>query len=284
MAVRPDDDQQGTAAGLVTATLGFDMAEEIGAVDWLHRELKDGRELHLMEAEGFIRSLSVAMHGDQTFMMPLLRLKHFDQYTTTHAMNVSVLAMGLAEFIGLSPKEVRAFGIAGLLHDVGKVCIPEDILNKPGKLTESEREVMNGHTTHGARLILETEDHLELAATVAYEHHIKLNGGGYPSFTYPRACHRASELVHVCDVFDALRTDRPYRSAWPTEQVLAYIEERAGAEFEPELARAFIQMMRTWEQQIQYVEEPVAAPASPESPEAAEPSDLEAGDDGVSLG
>src|SRR5207249_10651549 len=118
-----------------TASMGYTLSEEMEAVDWLHGELKDSKELHLLEAESVVRSLSVAMHGDQAFVIPLLKLKRYDQYTTTHAMNVSVLAMALAEQIGLSPTEVRAFGISGLLHDLGKVVIPEEILNKPGKLT-----------------------------------------------------------------------------------------------------------------------------------------------------
>ncbi|NIM62583.1 MAG: hypothetical protein GTO30_13350, partial [Acidobacteria bacterium] len=76
-----------------------------------------------------------------------------------------------------------------------------------------------------------------------------LNGGGYPTFTYDRDCHRASKLVHVCDVYDALRTDRPYRDAWPAPKVLAYIEERSGVEFDGALAHAFTQMMQEWEPQ-----------------------------------
>jgi putative nucleotidyltransferase with HDIG domain len=176
-------------------------------------------------------------------MVPLLQLRDFDEYTTTHSLNVSVLAMALAEHLGLSPGDVRAFGVAGLLHDVGKVRIPKEILNKPGKLTDAERDVMNRHPAEGARIILERQDDLDLAAVVAYEHHIMIDGGGYPSFHYPRACHHASHLVHVCDVYDALRTRRPYRDAWPAEKVLTYIGERAGSEFEPDVARAFLRMM-----------------------------------------
>jgi putative nucleotidyltransferase with HDIG domain len=240
---------------LQTATLGFTLGDEIDAIGWLHDELQERGDLHLLEAEAIVRSLSVAMHGDQAFLIPLLKLKKFDQYTTTHAMNVSVLSMALAEFIGLAPEEVKMFGISGLLHDLGKVTIPTDILNKPGKLTDQERLVMNNHTIEGARIILETEEELDLAAVVAYEHHIKLNGGGYPSLRYPRACHQASNIVHVCDVFDALRTDRPYREAWPTERALGIIEEGAGPEFDPHLANAFIRMMKQWESRVAYVED-----------------------------
>ncbi len=261
------EDGEEQAAGCGVA---FTLKEEVEAVDWLHGELKEDGGLHLLEAEAIVRSLSVAMHGDQKFLIPLLRLKRFDQYTTTHAMNVSVLAMALAEFVGLGPKEVRAFGISGLMHDLGKVTIPEDILNKPGKLTDQERTVMNNHTIAGAQIIIETEEHLDLAAVVAYEHHIRIDGGGYPSMRFPRACHQASNLVHVCDVFDALRTDRPYRDAWETGRVLGLLDEGSGTEFDADLAQSFIRMMRQWEFQIAVVEHedealPVGAPVEESS-------------------
>ena len=254
---------------VVTATLGYSLAEEVEAVGWIHNELKDHKDLHLLEAESIVRSLSVAMHGDQAFVMPLLKMKQYDQYTTTHAMNVSILAMSLAERIELSPNEIRAFGMSGLLHDLGKVIIPYDILNKPGKLTDEERAVMNQHPVEGARLILETEDQLDLAATVAYEHHIRIDGGGYPTMSHARRCHQASDLVHICDVFDALRTNRPYRDAWPTAKVLSYLEEGSGTEFDPYLAGAFVQMMRSWDGQVQYIEDA----ETPVGSAAAEPAD-----------
>lgn len=235
---------------LAETALAFTLREEADAVRWLHEELQDRGDLHLVEAEAVVRSLSVAMHGHRSFLMPLLRLKRFDQYTTTHALNVSVLAMALAEFIGLGPREVRMFGIAGLLHDLGKVKVPEEILTKPGRLTDAERAVMNRHPAEGAKLILASERHLDLAAVVAYEHHIKINGGGYPRFTHPRKCHQASDLVHVCDVFDALRTNRPYREAWSTPKALSLIRRGAGEEFDPDLAHAFTQMIRRWEIRI----------------------------------
>jgi HD-GYP domain-containing protein (c-di-GMP phosphodiesterase class II) len=82
-----------------------------------------------------------------------------------------------------------------------------------------------------------------------------LNGGGYPALRYPRDCHQGSKLVHVCDVYDALRTKRPYRDAWPTDKVLAYIEERSGTEFDGRVAHAFTQMMREWEPRVATVTE-----------------------------
>lgn len=198
------------------------------------------------------------------------RFREHRRQCPEQGMNVAVLAITIAEHIGLTSTEVRAFGISGLLHDLGKVSVPEDILNKPGKLTDAEREVMNRHPAEGARMILETEDQLDLAATVAYEHHIKLNGGGYPTLAYPRRCHQASDLVHVCDVFDALRTDRPYRAAWATAKVLSYLEEGGGTEFDPDLVRAFVQMMRSWEGKVLDIEKETTPIAAPE-PAAVEP-------------
>ncbi|HEX4633475.1 MAG TPA: HD domain-containing phosphohydrolase [Gemmatimonadales bacterium] len=245
------------------ATIRFSLGEEAEAMRWLHEEVKTTGGLPLAEAEAVVRSLSVAMHGDQQIVLPLLHLKEFDQYTTTHSMNVSVLAMALAEFMGLGASDVRGFGVAGLLHDLGKTRIPIDILTKPGKLTPDEREAMNAHPAQGARIILEAEEKLDLAAVVAYEHHIMLNGGGYPRPHYGRACHRASNLVHVCDVYDALRTNRPYRDAWEAEKILPYLEGRAGMEFDPEIVAAFIAMMRKWEPRVAVLNDeqaPVVAP------------------------
>jgi len=187
---------------------------------------------------------------------------------------VCVLAMALSEWVGLGARDVRSFGVAGLLHDIGKIRIPTEILNKAGRLSPDEREVMNRHPVEGARIIVDAEENLDLAAVVAYEHHIMLNGGGYPKFDYPRDCHHASKMVHVCDVYDALRTNRPYRAAWPAERVLQYIEERAGTEFDPDTARSFIKMMREWEPRlatVDTVDAPVAPPAAGAPPAAANP-------------
>jgi len=161
-----------------------------------------------------------------------------------------VLAMALAEALGLSGPDVRSFGIAGLLHDIGKVRIPLEVLIKPGKFTDAERALMNRHPAEGARIILESEEQLDLPAVVAYEHHIMLNGGGYPTLTFRRDCHQASKLVHVCDVYDALGTTRPYREAWSQERALGYLEGRGGLEFDPELVATLVRMMRVWEPHI----------------------------------
>lgn len=238
----------------VLAWQSYPLHEEADTLRWLHEQVHDEQQLHLAEAEAVVRSLAVAIRGED-MLIPLLRLRNFDEYTTTHAINVAVLSMALTEFLGLGAQDVRTFGVAGLLHDIGKVSIPREILVKPGKLTDEERAIMNGHTVEGARIIMRHHAHLDLAAVVAYEHHIMIDGGGYPSMRFRRDCHYASRIVHVCDVYDALRTKRPYRDAWEAERVLGYIGERAGTEFDASIAAAFVQMMRRWEGRVARVTE-----------------------------
>ena len=137
---------------------------------------------------------------------------------------------------------------------------------------------MRKHPVDGAKLIYESDRDLDLAAAVAYEHHIMINGQGYPSRRFERGVHSASKLVHVCDVYDALRTNRPYREAWESERVLKHIEEGAGPDFDLEAATAFCAMMRQWERRVAVVDEtaPVVAPVSdPPSGASAAPAPAE---------
>ena len=239
-------------ARLPSPVLSYELTDEVETIEWMHEQVKTRNALPLLEAESVVRSLAVAMHGDQEMLLPLLSLREFDEYTTTHSLNVSVLTMALAEAMGMGARDVRAFGVAGLLHDLGKTRIPLEVLNKPGKLTDYERSVMQGHTVEGARIILEGDRDLDLAAAVAYEHHIMIDGGGYPRRRIARKCHCASTLVHVCDVYDALRTHRPYRVAWETAAVLDYIEQGAGTDFDPDIARTFVDLMRRMEGRIEH--------------------------------
>lgn len=220
------------------------LQDEAATVDWIHDEVSTSERLPMGEVEAVVRSLSVAMQMEHRMLLPLLDLKRFDQYTTTHACNVSVLAMGLAERLGLGREEVRSFGVAGLLHDLGKIRIPREILTKPGKLSDEERAVIQAHPVEGARIVLSRERGLGVAAVVAYEHHVCIDGGGYPSFRFSRNCHYASRIVHVCDIYDALCTNRPYRDAWEAEKALTYLESRAGTEVDSDITRVFCEMVR----------------------------------------
>jgi putative nucleotidyltransferase with HDIG domain len=243
-------------ATLATATIAYSLRDDVEAIQWMHTHVQQTGELPLLEAETVVRSLAIAMHSQSEIIVPLLQLKEFDQYTTTHSTNVAVLVMALGEALGFAGRELRALGVSGLLHDLGKVKIPREILIKPGGFTDEEFAIMKSHPREGAKLILDRDVRLELPAVVAYEHHIMLNGGGYPAFRFKRDTHYASRLVHICDVYDALCTNRPYRAAWSSEKALAHIEAGTGGDFDPTFSVPFVAMMRARTVQRMTVEDP----------------------------
>jgi putative nucleotidyltransferase with HDIG domain len=222
----------------------FALAKQGAAWRRLHGSVVVGGEPPVAELDTLVRALLVEMHDDGRLILPLLRPSRLDRYAMAHALNVAMLTMALAEFVGLSGVDIRAYGVAGLLHDVGMDKVPAEIIDRPGPLTDEERAVVRRHAAEGARLLLESGRSLDLAAVVAYEHHIAPDGNGYPALRYPRRCHYASELVRVCDVYDALRSRRPYRDAWPHDRALAYVQEMAGTEFDADAARALVRLMQ----------------------------------------
>ena len=245
--------------------MNFPLDEEAETIGMIYGEVEAGRPLPAGEIEAVVASLSVAMHGDSEILMPLLQLKEFDQYTTAHALNVSVLVMGLSEFLGLGSRDTRAIGVAGLLRDVGMTKVPKDIVSKAGPPTDDEWDVIRQHPVEGARIILMSEPQLDVAAVVAYEHHMLPGGQGYPTPHFERECHYASKLVQVCDCYDALRTRRFHRGAWTPESALRYVEDKAGTVFDAEIAKAFVTMMRRWERRIIPLEEGQPLQARPAS-------------------
>ena len=234
--------------------LPFGLDEEAGAVTWMYEQVTTADKVPLIEADAVVRSLTVAMKGSSAMIIPLLRLKASDPYNAIHSINVAVLTMALAEFLGLGSRDVHEFGMAALLHDLGMARIPRDLLLKPIELTVEERTVIERHTTEGARIILSSDRRQELAACVAYEHHLRPDGSGYPTRLFRRPTHYASKLVRVCSVYNALRIERAHRQPYPPGRALVFIDERAGREFETEIATSFTQMMRRLEPQITEVD------------------------------
>ncbi|MDQ6829334.1 MAG: HD domain-containing protein [Gemmatimonadota bacterium] len=244
-----------------SVSMDYGLGEEIAALSWLNTQVETGDNVPRTEAEAVVRSLSVAMRGDNLLVLPLLRMRASQEYRAVHAINVSVLAMAMANELELSARDVHAFGLAGLLYDLGMARLPKEIVTKIGPLTDEERVVLQGHPVEGARLIMKSDRALELAAAVAFEHHIRPDGSGYPQPKVQRHTHYASRLIRVCDVYDALRTERPFRPAWASETALYYIELYAGTEFDPEVARTFCTMLRRIEKQVLEQQSATEAPA-----------------------
>jgi putative nucleotidyltransferase with HDIG domain len=172
-------------------------------------------------------------------LLHLATLKRHDEYTFVHTINVAILAAALGEATGVGADELHDLTIAALLHDIGKTTIPQSLLGKTSGLTEAEKRTMQRHPLEGARLLLNAKDLPEMAAIVAYEHHIRLGGGGYPKLPSGGRITLASQIVQVADIFDALRTNRPYRDAYSLEKSEEIMFEDAGSAFDADLLKLF---------------------------------------------
>ena len=221
--------------------------EEAEAVAYVHELAERDGRIPVQETLAVVRSLSVAMKGAREIIVPFVRLKETDQYTAAHCLNVSVLSMALAESMDLPETAVRAVGTAGLLHDVGKVEVPREVLTKPGSLDEREWAEMKRHPEHGCRILMNSGGALGLPAMVAYEHHIKWGGGGYPEVHFERSPLPQSRLVQVCDFYDALRTRRRYRKPMMAARVLKILRRNEDETMDPQFVRPFVALIERWD-------------------------------------
>ena len=180
-------------------------------------------------------------------MLALLALavEYRDDETFEHTERVGALAAEIAVRLGLRPQKVRLLREAALLHDVGKIAIPDRVLLKPGTLSAEEQRVMESHTALGARLLARSSSPvLQMAAVIAATHHEWWNGGGYPSGLAGERIPLVGRVVAVADVFDALTHERPYKPAWPLGQAIARIHSASGLQFDPTVVAAFVALQR----------------------------------------
>jgi putative nucleotidyltransferase with HDIG domain len=166
-----------------------------------------------------------------------------DQETEGHSQRVTTLAVRLAQVVGTSGDELLHIRRGALLHDIGKMGIPDSILLKPGPLTEEEWQIMRRHPTYAYELLLPIR-YLRLALDIPYCHHEKWDGTGYPRGLQGEKIPLAARIFAVVDVYDALSSNRPYRPAWPPERVTAYLREQAGHHFDPAIVQAFLTLDR----------------------------------------
>jgi putative nucleotidyltransferase with HDIG domain len=194
-------------------------------------------------ARKIIDSLANIVTQDRTSLMALTALKKYDNYTFTHMVNVASLAMAQARALNLEGPLLREFGFAALMHDIGKVNTPLEVLNKPGKLTNEEFKVMKQHVVDGAHILRRTPEMPALAPIVAFEHHLKQDLSGYPENIGHRQLNLCTMIVSIADVFDALRSNRPYREGLATTRIKSIMGEKDNPAFNQVLLRRFVNMM-----------------------------------------
>lgn len=179
---------------------------------------------------------------DETIEGWALALEYRDQETEGHSRRVTELTVRLAEYLGVSGEDLLNIRRGAILHDIGKMGIPDNILQKPGPLTDSEREIMKQHPVYAYKM-LSTIDFLLPALDIPYCHHEYWDGTGYPMSLKGEEIPLAARIFAIVDVWDALNFDRPYRPAWEKEKVVEYVQGQSGKQFDPQVVQAFFKML-----------------------------------------
>jgi HD-GYP domain-containing protein (c-di-GMP phosphodiesterase class II) len=190
---------------------------------------------------GFVDSLSRSTRA----ILPLAKLKEHDEYTFVHSVNVSLLVLAQARSFGIEGTMLHAFGMAGLLHDIGKLTVPLAILNRPGRLDGEEWQTVQAHAEEGAWCLSELEGTLPLSIAVAYEHHLRYDGQpGYPVLRTTRIPNLASRMTSIADAFDAMMTVRPYQKPLLRSAAQEILSKRTGTFYDPLLVGNFLRIMK----------------------------------------
>jgi putative nucleotidyltransferase with HDIG domain len=229
------------SAGIAAARKVYGTAVETAETLW--QAAKAGEQPDPNAARKIIDSLAKMVSQDRTSLMALTAIKRYDSYTFTHMVNVSVIAMAQARALNLEGPLLREFGFAALMHDIGKVNTPLEILNKPDRLTTEEFDVMKQHVVDGAHILRRTPEMPALAPVVAFEHHLRQDLSGYPENVGHRELNLCTQIVSIADVYDALRSNRVYRQGLPSDRIKAIMTQKDSPAFNSKLLRRFINLI-----------------------------------------
>ena len=210
------------------------------AVTSMFQEARMGQAVDAEAAAPLVEEIANSVMRNPGALISLARLKTKDDYTYMHSVAVCALMIALGRELGLDEAMIREVGTAGLLHDIGKMAIPLEILNKPGKLTDSEFVAVRAHPEAGWKMLQEGRGVSEVALDVCLHHHEKVDGSGYPHRLANDAISLVAKMGAVCDVYDAITSDRPYKAGWAPTESLRKMTEWSNGHFDPTVFRAFV--------------------------------------------
>lgn len=237
------DDASSDGSRLVKLTLPDMPREELSKFMEIYSAVKSKRKLEINGMVEVVSSFIKLFRQEGKPLLAMAALRETDEYTFTHSTNVCVLNLAQAMALGIEGQLLNDIGVAAMLHDIGKLFIPEEILTKPGKLTDEEFTIMKQHPVKGARYLLETPSVPRLAVVAAYEHHTKFNLCGYPRVTAGWQQNLCSHMTMISDFFDALRTRRPYREPVSLPDISAMMHGMIGTDLHPALTRNFLRII-----------------------------------------
>jgi HD-GYP domain-containing protein (c-di-GMP phosphodiesterase class II) len=209
-----------------------------------------GKRLDLRALDAIVRRFITGFLWNINPIRLLASVKTADEYTFTHAVNVGILTIAQARAVGFGGRSLHQIGVASMLHDVGKIFVPEEILNKPGMLTPEERTTIETHTVKGGRYLMTLPNIPRIAVLAALEHHRRYDGSGYPGLTSDWKPNIVGQLITIADVFDALRSTRSYSPAKPLKDIYEILARERGTAFNPMLVDSFVRLIGTNVQRV----------------------------------
>jgi putative nucleotidyltransferase with HDIG domain len=215
-------------------------AKSKAAVTSMFNEARMGNAIKVSEAAPLVEEISQSITRNPEAFLNLARLKTKDDYTYMHSVAVCALMIALGKQLGLSGADLKEAGLAGLLHDVGKMMIPDEVLNKPGKLTDEEFEIIKGHPLKGWELLNGSPDITATALDVCLHHHERVDGKGYPDKLSGDKLTLFARMGAVCDVYDALTSNRCYKNGWEPADTIRKMAEWKDGHFDERVFQAFV--------------------------------------------
>jgi putative nucleotidyltransferase with HDIG domain len=213
------------------------------AVVALFQEARLGRAVDAEQCLPLVDDIASSVWRNPGALVSLARLKTHDDYSYMHSVAVCALMISLARQLGMGADEARVAGLAGLVHDIGKAMMPLAVLNKPGKLTDAEFDVMKSHPVRGHELLLEGRTAPAEALDVCLHHHEKMDGSGYPHKLKGEQISLLAKMGAVCDVYDAITSNRPYKNGWDPAESIRQMASWAGGHFDEAVFQAFVKSL-----------------------------------------
>lgn len=218
-------------------------AKSKAAVVSMFQEARMGKAVSAEDCAPLVEEITQSVSRNPGALISLARLKTADDYTYMHSVAVCALMIALARQLGLDERQTRAAGLAGLLHDMGKAFIPNEVLNKPGKLTDSEFAIVKKHPELGYEALLKGNGITETTLDVCLHHHEKTDGSGYPKGLKADEISLFAKMGAVCDVYDAITSNRPYKAGWDPAESLRKMAEWAKGHFDGTVFHAFVKSL-----------------------------------------
>ncbi|QOJ23116.1 MAG: HD-GYP domain-containing protein [Gammaproteobacteria bacterium] len=210
------------------------------AVTSMFSEVRMGKALEIEGAESLVDEINQSMERNPNALLTLIRLKNVNEYTYMHSVAVCMLMVALGRQLGLDAAQIKQAGTAGLLHDIGKMVIPNEVLNKPGKLTDEEFVIMKSHPERGWEILKSCYQVHETALDVCLHHHERVDGKGYPKKLSGDALTLFARMGAVCDVYDAISSDRCYKPAWSPAESIRKMASWKDGHFDETIFQAFV--------------------------------------------